>query len=102
MSPNGSERKQMWKEGSEPAKLNFSFSAFNINLGNMPQEQDRYLGILIAGSKKAITRKWQRKGSPSVSEETEIVQEMYLGLERMTSSLRHVTKTVKGARDTGN
>lgn len=48
--------------------LEFNFSAFSINLGNMPQEQDRHFRILIAASKKAITRKWPRKGIPSVSE----------------------------------
>lgn len=54
MSPNGSERNQMRKDGLELSKLNFNFSAFSINLGNMPQEQDRYLRILIAGSKKQL------------------------------------------------
>lgn len=82
-------------------EFNFNFSAFSINLGNMPQEQDRYLRILIAGSKKAITRKWLSKGIPSVSEGTEIVQEMYLGMDLLTSSLRHARKNRKGTGETG-
>lgn len=92
MNPNGSKRKHMRRKGSELSPFNFNFTAFSINLGNMPQEQDGYLRILIAGSEKAITRKWQSDSIPSVSQETEIVQEMYLRLERMTSSPRRVTK----------
>lgn len=65
-----------------------SFSV--MYLGNIPTDinkQDRYLlQILLASSKKAITRKWLNKECPTISDWTGI--EMYY-MERLTFSLRY-------------
>lgn len=67
-------------------------------LGNVPTEltkQDRYLlQILLAGSKKAITSKWQSEESPTIPEWIEIVQEIYI-MERRTFFLRYATEKCK-------
>lgn len=66
-----------------------------IYLGNIPTDinkQDRYLlQILLASSKKAITRKWLNKECPTVSDWTGIVEEIYY-MERLTFSLRYNTE----------
>lgn len=60
--------------------------------GNSLKKQDRYLQqILIAGGKKAITRKWLSKESPTIFEWIETVQEIYV-MDGLTFSLRHKTK----------
>jgi len=64
-------------------------------LGNIPTEinkQDRYLlQLLLAGSKKAITRRWLCKECPTISDWIEIVEEIY-NMERLTFSLRYNTE----------
>uniref|UniRef100_A0A3B1IMJ8 Reverse transcriptase domain-containing protein n=1 Tax=Astyanax mexicanus TaxID=7994 RepID=A0A3B1IMJ8_ASTMX len=76
--------------------LDFNFSV--IYLGNVPAElrnSDRYLlQILLAGSKKAITKKWLSKESPTLSDWVEIVQEIYV-MEKMTFSIRQSAKRFK-------
>lgn len=66
----------VWKKKAKVERgirteLDFNFCAFSINLWNVPQKEDTYLRMLMAESKEAITRKWQSKGIPSASEETE-------------------------------
>lgn len=72
------------------SELEFNFSV--IYLGNLPtglRKTDRYLlQILLAGSKKAITRKWLSKDSPTIDEWMEIVKQIY-AMEHLTFSLRH-------------
>lgn len=75
--------------------LNFSV----IYLGNIPDgldKQERYLlQILLASSKKAITRKWLSTECPTILDWIEIVQEIH-NMETLTFSLRHDTE--KGNR----
>lgn len=62
-----------------------------IYLGNLPQElrkSDKYLLlILLAGAKKAITRKWLCEDAPSTKEWIQVVSEIY-DMERLTFSIR--------------
>lgn len=75
------------------SELEFNFSV--IYLGNLPtglRKTDRYLlQILLAASKKAITRKWLSQDSPTIDEWIEIVKEIYV-MEHLTFSLRHARK----------
>lgn len=75
------------------SELESNFSV--IYLGNLPtglRKVDRYLlQILLAGSKKAITRKWLSKDSPTIAEWIEIVGEIYV-MEHLTFSLRLARK----------
>jgi len=72
------------------SELEFNFTV--MYLGNLPtglRKADRYLlQILLAGSKKTITRKWLSKECPTIAEWIEIVQEIYV-MEHLTFSLRH-------------
>lgn len=71
--------------------LNLSNDFPTIYLGNLPQEltkADRYLvSILLAGAKKAITRKWLCEDVPSLKDWTQVVDEIY-EMERLTFSIR--------------
>lgn len=71
------------------SELIFNFSV--IFLGNIPaglKKQDRYLlQILLASSKKAITKRWLNEEPPTLTEWKEIVQEIQC-MEKLTFSLR--------------
>lgn len=62
-----------------------------LYLGNLPQEflgEDRYLTkILLAASKKAVTRLWCRQDPPTKAKWLDIVKEIYI-MERLTFILR--------------
>ncbi len=62
----------------------------NIYLGNIPPTMnvaDKYLiKIMLVASKKAITRRWLSKESPSIEEWIAIVKEIY-DVEKLTFSL---------------
>lgn len=65
-----------------------------IYLGIPPikiKSKDKYLfSILLAASKKAITRKWMKKEPPTRSEWIEIVKDIY-NMESLSFSLRQCT-----------
>lgn len=69
-----------------------------IYLGNLPPEltkSDKYLlSILLAGAKKAITRKWLCEDIPSIKDWIHIITEIY-EMERLTFSLRLSTDKCK-------
>lgn len=77
------------------SEIDFNFRG--IYLGNVPttpQKQDRYLlQILLAASKKAITKQWLSQESPTISEWIEIVQEIYV-TEQIIFSPKHVSKKI--------
>uniref|UniRef100_A0A3B3D4V0 Reverse transcriptase domain-containing protein n=1 Tax=Oryzias melastigma TaxID=30732 RepID=A0A3B3D4V0_ORYME len=67
-----------------------------IYLGNLPQDvqhSKKYLClILLAGARKAITRKWLSKDPPTSSDWMIIVKDIYL-MERLTFTLRLKTNS---------
>ena len=73
---------------STPLGHNFDL----IYLGNIPDgivTGDRYLlSILLAASKKAITKRWLNEEPPTISEWKDITREIR-EMERLTLTIRH-------------
>lgn len=63
----------------------------SLYLGEIPDNlhnREKYLlKVLLAASKKAITRKWQQKDPPTMTQWIDIVKEIH-HMERMTFALR--------------
>lgn len=70
-------------------KINHDFSTIYLgNISTKLNSRDKYLlQILLAASKKAITRKWMIKEPPTKLEWIGIVKEIY-SMERLTFSLK--------------
>uniref|UniRef100_A0A3Q3A4Q3 Reverse transcriptase domain-containing protein n=1 Tax=Kryptolebias marmoratus TaxID=37003 RepID=A0A3Q3A4Q3_KRYMA len=72
--------------------VNLQFKCETLYLGNLQlntwtNKDKKLLAILLAASKKAITRKWLKSDPPTVDEWIEIVYQIYV-MEKITFSLR--------------
>ncbi len=84
-----------WREVStEKNKIigvDLGFSFINLYLGKTPetvQHKNKYLlKILLASSRKAITRKWLQPDAPTLAQWHGIIQEIYC-MERLTFVLK--------------
>uniref|UniRef100_A0A096M4L1 Uncharacterized protein n=1 Tax=Poecilia formosa TaxID=48698 RepID=A0A096M4L1_POEFO len=74
--------------------LNLRYDVAVVLLGDLPEtlgKLDRYLLlVLLAGARKATTRRWLDPEPPTISEWREIVGEIHT-MERLTFSLRLAT-----------
>lgn len=59
----------------------------NADANNWRNKDKRLLWILLAASKKALTRKWLKRDLPTINEWISIIQEIYT-MEKLSFSLR--------------
>ena len=72
--------------------VNIPFNCETVYLGNLPVEawntkDKKLLAILLAASKKSVTRKWLRIEPPTIEEWTGIIYEIYI-MEKISFSLK--------------